>query len=212
MLGNALHALSSETAEQQADPPVEQAVLRAFRKQDFGAQVVVMPQPAASSLWTLSRVFEYGAYAAVAAALAVGVFLGVRVLRDQQSNVAPVQATVSAPQTAVSTRVGQNESTELQANKTDGAQAKVPTVAQPVVATKRAVTVPATTKTGSSETAEYVPLMLCDPLICSGDEQVIRMELPAGAQGSADANAGQTVMADVVVGEDGLVRGMRIVH
>jgi hypothetical protein len=51
--------------------------------------------------------------------------------------------------------------------------------------------------------------MLCDPLICSGDEQVIRMELPANT--SARGN-GQPVMADVVVGDDGLVRAMRIVR
>ena len=54
--------------------------------------------------------------------------------------------------------------------------------------------------------------MLCDPLICSGDEQVIRMELPATGSASADGSTGQTVLADVVIGEDGLVRGMRIVN
>jgi len=47
--------------------------------------------------------------------------------------------------------------------------------------------------------------MLCDPLICSGDEQIIRMELPG-------TNASGPVLADVVVGEDGLVRAMRIVN
>ena len=49
--------------------------------------------------------------------------------------------------------------------------------------------------------------MLCDPLSCSGDEQVVRMELPATA---ADGSAG-TQMADVIVGDDGLVRAIRIV-
>ena len=47
--------------------------------------------------------------------------------------------------------------------------------------------------------------MLCDPLICSGDEQVIRMELPG-------SSAASPVLADVVVGDDGLVRAMRIVN
>ena len=85
-LGNAFHALSaSKRRSSRAGPQVEQAVLQAFRNQDFAPPVVVMPQRATSSLWTLSRVFEYGAYAAVAAALIVGVFLGVRVLRDTQS-------------------------------------------------------------------------------------------------------------------------------
>ena len=104
-LGNSFQALSSETAEQQAGPQVEQAVLQAFRKHDFAPQaVMVMPQPATSPLWTLSRVFEYGAYAAVAAALVVGVFLGVRVLRDTQSKAKlPLQATVTASQSDGST-------------------------------------------------------------------------------------------------------------
>jgi len=53
--------------------------------------------------------------------------------------------------------------------------------------------------------------MLCDPLICSGDEQVVRMELPATAAG-ADGSSGRSVIADVVIGEDGLVRAMRIVN
>jgi len=52
--------------------------------------------------------------------------------------------------------------------------------------------------------------MLCDPLICSGDEQVIRMELPATV--TADGSSAQPVLADVVIGEDGLVRAMRIVN
>jgi hypothetical protein len=58
----------------------------------------------------------------------------------------------------------------------------------------------------------FVPLMFCDPLICSGDEQVIRMELPSSGTWSADGNGGQPVIADVVVGDDGLVRAMRIVN
>ena len=54
--------------------------------------------------------------------------------------------------------------------------------------------------------------MFCDPLICSGDEQVIRMELPGNGAASADGNGGQPVIADVVIGDDGLVRAMRIVN
>jgi hypothetical protein len=202
-LGNAFHALSSETAEQQAGPQVEQAVLRTFRNHDFAPQVVVMPQRATSPLWTLSRVFEYGAYAAVAAALIVGVFLGVRILRDTQSKAAPTQATVTAPQrsgTAVSTTKSKS-----------GAAERPMTEAVEKVAVKRLAPVQVKAETsGATESAEYVPLMLCDPLICSGDEQVIRMELPATGS-AADGSVEQTILADVVIGEDGLVRGMRIV-
>ena len=102
----------------------------------------MMPHPAASSLWTLSRVFEYGAYAAVAAALAVGVFLGVRVLRDQQNKPAAVQAKVTAPQTsstASPTIDGKSGATEEPTN--DQAEKIAGNVAGkiPLVAVKRAV-------------------------------------------------------------------------
>jgi len=214
LLGNALHALSSETAAQQAGPQVEQALLQAFRKQDFATQVVGMPQRAASSLWTLSRVFEYGAYAAVAAALAVGVFLGVRVLRDQQNKPAAVQAKVTAPQTSGSSASATNVKSGAVERPTNVAVEKIaPSVAvrNSLVGEKRSVPAKVRSET-TSETAGYVPLMLCDPLICSGDEQVIRMELPVMGSASADGSSGQTVLADVLIGEDGLIRGMRIVN
>jgi hypothetical protein len=215
-LGNALHALSSETAAQQAGPQVEQALLQAFRRQDFAAHVVVMPQRAASSLWTLSRVFEFGAYAAVAAALIVGVFLGLRIVRDQQNKATSIQATVTAPQTSgpVSSTIG--DKAEVTAPSTTGAAeekvARGISSQNPLVAVKRSSPAAAENATSNSEIAGYVPLMLCDPLICSGDEQVIRMELPAMGGASADGSSAQTVLADVVIGEDGLVRGMRIVN
>ena len=214
-LGNALHTLSSETAGQQAGPQVEQAVLEAFRRHDFAPPVVVMPQRATSSLWTLSRVFEYGAYAAVAAALVVGVFLGVRLLRDSQSQTT-VQATAATPlATGSVSSAGESEKSAVAKHPTSEAVEKVADkqgVQNPVVAVKRSTAVQATTAASTRESAGYVPLMLCDPLICSGDEQVVRMELPAMGSGSADGASGQTVVADVVIGEDGLVRGIRIVN
>ena len=60
----------------------------------------------------------------------------------------------------------------------------------------------------SEQAQGYTPLMLCDPISCAGDEEVVRMELPATA---ADGSAG-TQMADVIVGDDGLVRAIRIVQ
>ena len=212
VLVNALQAVSSETAEQQAGPQVEQAVLRAFRNHDFAPQVVVMPQRATASLWTLSRVFEYGAYAAVAAALIVGVFLGVRVLRDSQDKATTAQTSVTATPTSGSTTDAQSETTEPPAIAATDKLAASVDVKNPAADVKRSEPAQATTATSTRESAGYVPLMLCDPLICSGDEQVVRMELPVMGSASADGSSGQTVVADVVIGEDGLVRGMRIVN
>ena len=57
-------------------------------------------------------------------------------------------------------------------------------------------------------------LMYCDELSCSGPMEVIRMQLPAStavfAPGPNSVNG--TVLADVVIGPDGIARGIRIVQ
>jgi hypothetical protein len=209
-LGNALHSLSVSTAQMEASPKVEQMLLQAFRQQEFAPRVVEIPQKAAKSLWTLSRFFEVGAYAAVAAALIVGAFLGARLLRDQQHKTSQAQMqAVSAPQTekvAVSA-----PSSEMKP------QAQVAEVVGTGAAASSRAMKPAPmriqgSKSSSTDNAGYVALMLCDPLICSGDEQVVRMELPATAVSGTDNGTAQTVLADVVIGDDGVVRRMRIVN
>src|SRR5450755_3112665 len=89
-LGGALQLLRAQTAQSGASPKVEAAVLEAFRAQGFEAVADVEPYRAAPAAWKLSRVFEFGAYLAVAAALIVGIFLGGRMWRDRQAP--PTQA------------------------------------------------------------------------------------------------------------------------
>jgi hypothetical protein len=60
----------------------------------------------------------------------------------------------------------------------------------------------------SDADSEYVALMFCDPLSCSSDSQVVRMELPANGAGQNS----QPAVADLVVGYDGVVRAVRIVN
>ena len=211
MLGNALHALHSSTAQREAGPAVERAVLQAFRTQGFAPRLVVIPERTPPALWTLSRIFELGAYAAVAAALIVGLFLGSRILRDKQTQPQTSQAqTVSAPKPDEANTPVASESSQVPeqvAAKTVPASV----VRGPVARTKQSPQAAARTESSTSDRAGYVALMLCDPLICSGEEQVIRMELSAGGA-AADDSAAQPVVADVVIGEDGLVRAMRIVN
>jgi hypothetical protein len=214
LLGNALQSLRSRTEHREAGPKVEAAVLQAFRSQGFAPVAVIAPERSAPALWRLSRVFEFGAYAAVAAALIVGVFLGARILRDKQS--AETQAQVQTASTSLPVNTGTSAaaasvqaltvSTEAAAKPSSMAISRGAQVASKQV---RSTSVAAAR---SSDNAGFVALMLCDPLICSGDEQVIRMELPASAAASADGSAAQTVIADVVVGDDGLIRAMRIVN
>jgi len=61
---------------------------------------------------------------------------------------------------------------------------------------------------------DFRSLMYCDELSCSGAMQVIRMQLPASAAVFApDSNsANGTILADVLVGADGIARGIRIVE
>jgi hypothetical protein len=61
---------------------------------------------------------------------------------------------------------------------------------------------------------EFQSLMYCDQLSCAGTMDVIRMQLPASAEDSAPASgtANGTVLADVLVGADGIARGVRIVE
>jgi hypothetical protein len=213
VLGNALHALSASTAPLEASPKVEQMLLQAFRKQEFAPRAVELTQKAAKSLWTLSRFFEAGAYAAVAAALVVGVFLGARILRDQQNktNRAPLQA-VNAPQSNKAAAAAQNSEARTTAQAPQVATKAATSIASSAVAARKQSAQAAASQANSAENGGFVALMLCDPLICSGDEQVIRMELPASAVTGVDSSTTQTVLADVVIGDDGLIRRMRIVN
>jgi len=119
LLGGALQVLRSDTAQCEAGPHVEQAVLRAFRMQGFEPAVDERPERAAPAAWKLSRFFELGAYAAVAAALIVGIFLGARVWRDRQTN--PVHAQLPA---ATAVQPDSSEKTAVKANDkpSDGGQ------------------------------------------------------------------------------------------
>lgn len=71
---------------------------------------------------------------------------------------------------------------------------------------------PATTSTLLSPS--FRSLMYCDELSCSGAMDVIRVRLPSLGIGSEPASkaAGGTVIADVLVGPDGIARGIRIVE
>lgn len=62
--------------------------------------------------------------------------------------------------------------------------------------------------------AGFQSLMYCDPLSCPGAMDVIRVELPSPAfgLGAVSPNARGVVFADVLVGSDGIARGIRVVE
>jgi len=216
LLGNALQVLRAHTAQSEASPKVELAVLEAFRTQGFEGVAAVAPDRAAPAVWKLSRFFEVGAYAAVAAALIIGIFLGARMWRDKPAPQAQAQVQESPlPQVVdprAATGAGVTESSGSASAEVASKPVSASAIKGAVPAARRSQPVVAQAATTNVDRQGFVALMFCDPLICSGEEQVIRMELPANALASADGNGSQPVIADVVVGDDGLVRAMRIVN
>jgi len=231
LLAASLGTLQARTAGLEAGGQVERAVLQAFRQPRETAVSHASSQPEvalpvsgeermANGEWRLSlpfavrlsRWFEIGAYVAVAAAVVVGMFLGIRLLEHRPS-AKPVQGKIAPAitQPAVQKQVvaAQTESPNLTAVAVNKSAAPTrPTAAQPVAAQKRTAAAAqpiAADDSQSDNDAGYTALMFCDPLSCSSDSQVVRMELPA--------QPGQSVQAaDLVVGYDGTVRAVRIVN
>ena len=214
MLAATMQTLQARTAACAAGPDVERALLRAFRQ---GASQPVQPEMAhhfTPIAMRLSRFFEVGAYVAVGAAIVVALFLGVRLLERRSINV-PVKSQVTQPSVSAPTVV--TDTFESQP------QPQLPTVSRSNVNRSPTRRVPSTSISSSDTTepsqtipdadADYVALMFCDPLSCSSDAQVVRMELPSpGMAGSGGEQDARMRIADVVVGYDGVVRAVRIVN
>jgi hypothetical protein len=66
----------------------------------------------------------------------------------------------------------------------------------------------------SSLAPDFRSLMYCDALSCGGVMELIRVQLPSAGMSPNRASSGRggTVMADVLVGPDGIARGIRIVE
>lgn len=66
----------------------------------------------------------------------------------------------------------------------------------------------------NSAAEEFRSLMYCDELSCGGGMDVVRVQLPSSELGLVPgaAQAGRVVSAEVLVGADGIARGIRIVH
>lgn len=249
-LAASLQTLQARTAVLEAGPKVEAAVLRAFRQNAAERADEAGTSPAGSPLarhaerrahgeWRMvnsefplalrmSRWFEIGAYVAVAAAVVVGVFLGIRLLQPSsrpatvQSHAIPQSSRPLVRQPVSPTRAAvAPDEVQKQAASAPEVIAKAGSAAssQPRQAAARKHLAPVKpARSGNNQIAAaslaneesqidtedgYVPLMFCDPLSCASGSQVVRMELPAGP-------SSQPQTADVVVGYDGVVRAVRI--
>jgi len=221
-LAASMQTLQTRTSGLEAGPSVERALLRAFRQVapvhaagveecTTSLRLAAMPNSTPLAL-RLSRFFEIGAYVAVAAAIVVVVFLGVRILQ-RRSAPAPVQSqarpAATKPVLQTAPVVAANVSAKASPANTQVARtaaARRHERVQPAGSGARANVGRASTEDAASDAdAGYVALMFCDPLSCAAESQVVRMELPAG-------QSSQPQVADVVVGYDGLVRAVRFVN
>jgi hypothetical protein len=215
-LAGAMQNLRSATSGMEAPLAVEYAVMRAFRQQ---LQPVATQSEAAPIKLPrgLSPFFGRRAYAALAAVVAIALGLGVWFWRQQAESSGPqavqtygrsVSQSSSSPPSAANT--AERPSAPAQASSS-------PRLTPDRESSSKLAARQASTDVSSQQSLArfaqaqgYVPMMLCDPLSCSGDEAVMRVELPASSvDGSRDAS--EPLMADVVVGDDGLVRAIRIV-
>ena len=207
-LAGALQVLRNSAADAEAPTSVEHNVLRTFRHS------VVNTIPAEANplrrafTFRLRRFFELGAYAAAAAALVISLALGVWYLPHRQTNAGDNSAQQNTNTTAEPNKVIVPQETTAQVATPQGtrhvAEAHPVATAASVTTNQESAFVPVLTRVQQAQ--GYTPMMLCDPLSCSGDEQVVRMELPA-SDGSQESQ-----MADVIIGDDGLVRAIRIVQ
>ena len=225
-LASSLRPLQTESAGLGAGPRVEQALLKEFRRTAAARAAVVPagvashsePVPEADARFTplairLSRFFEIGAYAAVAAAIGVGVFLGTHLL--QRSKTQPAQTAASpaslmpAAQKPVTAEPAELAAATESSAVEPPAAVHNPIQRQPSPAAKPTTVAaqPAAEVATSNADEGYIALMFCDPLSCGSDSQVVRMELPSPA-----GQDSQPQIADVVVGYDGVVRAVRIVN
>jgi hypothetical protein len=141
-----------------------------------------------------------------AAVAAVVLVLTILLISHRQS--VPTKAQVLVTQTAVVAQTTQpTPKTEIIAQKP---RRKRPEVAS--AARKQAENLPIARSTQLPE--EFRSLMYCDELSCDGGMEMLRVQLPSSAVGfmPPSVSANRYVSADVLVGSDGIARGIRIVQ
>ncbi len=136
---------------------------------------------------------------ALAAAAVLCIAIGLLYWRNSRPQPGPIAA-----------RQPQAQPKQVAAQPTEPTQAITPKRDKPVaVAAARKPSAPAT----KAQTAnDFYPIIMCDALTCAGPSVTVRVEMPASPLVNRGGGSGRTVMADLLVGEDGLVRGVRVLQ
>ena len=183
-LAASMRTLQARTAGLEAGPRVEQALLQAFRPDrccpscwvaEGGEPLSLCPRPIARFTplaMRLSRFFEIGAYAAVAAAIVVGVFLGTRLLHIARRP-QPVQSAAGARKHSAGCAEAGHGRARGTAAATESSAVEPPAAVhnrvqrQPSPAAKPTTVAaqPGPRMIATSDADDgYIALMFCDPL------------------------------------------------
>ena len=202
--------LSQVMQAQEAPAQLESVLMAAFREHAAQAsENSSIPLHAGPRFWAHQKFWVWGARAAALAAifaLVIGLESGNRVPSQAPSSAASnTQGPQAETAPVTSAVVKQHELNErhpaIQISKRGHA----------VVPGARA---PAHEETTLADSSGFIPLVYCDELNCGTPGDVVRVELPASSlpiMGFASTNVTGPIRADVVVGEDGVARAIRLV-
>jgi hypothetical protein len=178
----------------QPSPALDAAVLANYRQP-------LANRPSAANSLSKRRAFATICWSAAAAVLALAAALALHSARKSDHS----RATASHP----------HVSQPLQAENNAASINTVPSASiTHLHPARRRQRVPSTTAAQTLAPRDFRSLMYCDPLSCGGAMQVIRVQLPSSAvpfRPAADS-LDAPIYADVLVGPDGIARGIRVVQ
>jgi hypothetical protein len=174
---------------------LDAAVLTAFRQRVATAGCEETPLPKRTG-----RVALYCSSVALLAAAAVIAFWAL-----PTKKIIPNIRLVQTPQ-----HMAARDSSAAASGSMSQAQIKQATARKKLV--KKSSATPVISHDQSSFPSGFASLMYCDRLSCAGDMEIVRVQLTPSMLGLAggQADAAGAVLADVLVGPDGIARGIRL--
>ena len=200
--------LSQALHTQEAPQRLESVLLSAFREHvaptDENGSV---PLHAGPRFWAHQKFWGWGATAAVLAAV---IALAVVIHSRRNSHNEIPSASVMPPATSVQ----ENSSPATAEQQDQSQQPAIRAVRHRHDVNPRVRSVRNEGTTTVADNSGFVPLIYCDELNCATPGEIVRMEIPASSlpmMGLVSDNRSGPVRADVVVGEDGIARAIRLV-
>ena len=199
--------LSQALHSQEAPERLESALLTAFREHaartDGNGSV---PLHAGPRFWARQKFWGWGATAAALAAV-IALAVGIYSRRSPQSIAPTASVTSHAPaQENISPAITPAQQADSPQQSAVRVRPRHSTTAQiRSAAADEGVTI--------ADNSGFVPLIYCDQLNCGTPAEVVRVEIPASSlpmMGLVNDNRSGPVRADVVVGEDGVARAIRL--